>query len=212
MCNASRRITSLQRQVTLRRNQDTLGRLLRVYVAVLYIVEFAGRLHGEASSIAIINRHTSSSSLRRFLVCHRSLRVANTFGRRVGDDAKNGQHQEHCFDHAQHIVAELTKIQLKAEHLGDRLDGQLHSRDKGKPELFVRETHFPINHRFHLVLAMPRISCGCRPLHRLRRARDIAPSSFQSHLSRPSSRIPANYNDHIHDATALSAELAHRGQ
>ena len=212
MCNAPRRITSLQRQVTLRCNQDTFGRLLRVYVTVLHIVNFTGCLHGEASSVAIINCHTSSSLLRRFLISQRSRRVSHTFGRRVGDDAEDGQHQEHRFDYTQHVVAEFAQIQFKTEYFSDGLNSQLHSRDEGKPELFIRETHFPVNHHSHLVLAMPRISDGCRPLHRSHRVRDIAPSSFQSRLSLPSSRIPVNYNDRIHDVTVLSAELVHHGQ
>lgn len=87
---------------------------------------------------------------RRRFVCHCSLRVSHTLGSRINHDTEDHQHSEQRIDNEQQLVAKFAQIQVVPEQRSHRLNQQQLRRDQRHPELFVHNTHFPVNHVSHL--------------------------------------------------------------
>lgn len=87
---------------------------------------------------------------RRRFVGHCSLRVSHTLGSRINHDTEDHQHGEQRIDNEQQLVTEFTQIQVVPKQRSHRLNQQQLRRDQRHPELFVHNTHFPVNHVSHL--------------------------------------------------------------
>ena len=79
-----------------------------------------------------------------FGVGHCLFGVLHTSGSRVSDNTEDRQHSEQSVHNIEELVAKITEINLKAEHSGNDLYQQQHSRDQSQPKGLVFQSYSPV--------------------------------------------------------------------